>query len=753
MSYPLIPGLQTLEKETYKVPETRVASISGARERIRELKEGDEERARRRARVQALIDGHKPYDEEEMYSAGRGDDANINFREAEGMVAAATTPYYELAFGVPRAINATFECPDLDISEQKKYEWSNSFSDRYTKVLWGWKGYKVQLQMHHYQMVVHGRGPIMWDGKKGFWFKAKRDDSVWVADNAHCDLNRLEELAIPGHYGPIELFRLIERAERSGNKDWRIERAKKAVMAAAPPTLKDLFHDSWNQYTASLRRGDVWWANKASRIYYTDYLVREFDGKITHSIVLDNFSNEKDNEDDDFLYQKIGRFDSFSQIIDPFFFDVGPDGLWYSVKGLGPKIFDFCDVSNRFQCTLINGAMASCGIFLQAQNGQAMQKIMQTPIVRAGGANFVPPDWQAMQLQLGAKLDGPIQVRAILENTVQANTGQYRQRAEDTPQPTLGQEQLNVAQQATLTRGAYDRYYHYFDDLHEELKNRMLAKDLSEDDPGGKEALEMRRLLVEVDGIPEEYLEPEYWNVKAVRSIGYGSPQMQEVVNQKIMGLLPTMDEEGRRNALRLVTASMVTQANVDAFYKKFEDMGVPNNQEAWATFENNVLRNTPNAQLAVTPAQNPTIHFTIHYKDAITHLQEVKTGKGDPMGLALHLQNAGPHLHVHLQALAGDPTRKDQYKQMQKMWLLLAKESDKLQKQIAATQKGQKPNPQVDPELAGKMMKMMGELEIKRQHMLLNHQLKKEDYAFKRDLKDLQAADNIQRKNLELVA
>jgi hypothetical protein len=745
----MLDDILSLDKETLLPPDSRVSKISGVRDRIQELREGDSTRSRNRAMVQELIDGLSPYDQEKMDRAGRGDDANINFREAEGDVAAATTPYYELFFGVPRAANIELYYGD---NKQKNFEWSEKLSQRYSDTLWGWKGYKYNVQLSNYQKVVHGRGPIMWDSKRGWHFISKRDDSVWVSDNAMCDLDLLEEMVIAGHYDPVQLYKKISKdvSEKSG---WNVKLAKHAIIKAAPHSLKDSYHHAWTQYEASLRRGDCIWGNKAARIYYKIHLMKEFDGKITQSIVLDTTPDQEDGYEgeDDFLFQKVGMYESFHQIINPFFFDVGPDGMWYSVKGLGPKIFDFRDLSNRFMCTLINGAMASCGISLQAKTGQAMEKIQQTPIVRASGINFIPPDWEALQTQMRAQLDGPMSVKQLLNNTLEGNVGQYRQRVDETPAPTLGQQQLEVTAQTTLTRGAYDRDYHHQDDMHQEILRRMLDPNISEKDAGGEEAIAMRKKLIEEDNVPEEALKFEnVCSVKAVRNVGYGSPQNQQVVADRLAQLMGTMDAEGRQNLLRMIGGNLVGQSQVDRFWKKFEDLGVPSGQAQKAEMEN-IMFGLPGSKIDVIPEDNPMVHLQTHFGDLTNRVQQLSSGQGDPASLITRLDNAGPHDHQHLEAIKGDPTLKNEYKRLTKVQMSLGKITDQLKKQVEKAQKSnQKAQPKVDPKMMEGLLKVMLEAKTKETKMKLDEARKDKKMEFDVARKDKTTAHDMILKRFE---
>lgn len=741
--------LKTLEEGSSKPPDTRIKSVAGVRSRIAEIKQGDRTRSLRRDKIQGLIDGNQPYNPGAMKKAGRGDDANINFREAEGMIAAATTPYYDLVFEVPRAVGVEVYFGD---NLQRMIEWGNIISEKYTKTLWNWKGYDRNTQLSHWQMVVHGVGLIMWDTPRGWHFEAKKAGTFLVADNASCEIDRLDEAIAEGYYSPIELWKKIDK--KHVDKGWDVKQAKLAIINAAPEAERKNWGDQWELYQTSLRRGDVMWSNKACRIYYTDYLVKEFDGKITHCIVLENTDEKKDDEDK-FLFKKVGRYESFNDIIDPFFYDVGPDGNWYSVKGLGPKIYDFCDLSNRFRCTMVNGAMASCGIPLKPTNSSSTNKIQQTPIVRSGGMTLLPPDWDVQQMNLRGALDYPMGVLREIQNVAQSNTGQYRQRvSEENQEPTLGQAQLNASQQATLSKGAYNRFYRYEDQKHEQILKRMLDPKITEDDCGGEEAKEFIEECIKC-GVPKEVLQwKNVVQVKAIRNIGYGSPQMQQIVSSKLLELLGTMDEEGRNHALRLIIAPYVGQHMVDNIYKKIEDAGIPTNQEWSATSENNDLM-LPNGKALVVPEQNPVIHFGIHFQQSVEFIQGLKQGQADPMQVRTFLHQAGPHMKLHLEQMEGDVTRKEQLQQMTKLWLSLAKFADQLDKDIAqAEAQKQEAQPKVDPKLLQDLIvglaKVKGDQALKREAMLGKLALKAEDQQFKHEMKDADAAFGMVLDNLK---
>jgi hypothetical protein len=88
---------------------------------------------------------------------------------------------------------------------------------------------------------------------------------------------------------------------------------------------------------------------------------------------------------------------------------------------------------------------------------------------------------------------------------------------------------------------------------------------------------------------------------------------------------------------------------------------------------------------------------------------------KANPTEVLVHLENAGPHMTQHLQALQGDPTRKEQVDQFQKQLQQLGKISDQLHQQLTEQLKAKADQPQPgappDPEMQAKMAKVAGDL------------------------------------------
>lgn len=778
--------LATLDPETFERPTSRLGNAGNARQLVNRLKYEDETRMYRYTKIQGLMDGNPPWNHQKLVDIGQGHRANFNLRESEGIVEAAKTPYYDLVFEVPSFARIEFgvEGAEAHILMQ----WSDVITEEYTYTLGDWDGFDHQIQLQQWQMVVNGVGPLFWPHFIGWHSEAIKCRKVLVPQETKANVDELELCAVLHSYRADELESFIKHGgtREPDGEGWNIPLCEEAIVNSALREMRQTYGiENYDLYQRAIRTGDLFYGiHRSDRIYVASLFVKEFGGRVSHYMITDqNFgattaanAPESLEEETGYLFKRRNKFDSFSEVICPFFFDSGPDGTWHAIKGLGPKIYDFCDVSNRTFCQMLDGSVIGSGITLQTKDGNAME---ETQIALVGGAAVVSPGYEVVQTRIAEALEGAMAMRRELHGTLQANTGSYRQRTDDAnrPEPTLGQAELVQQQQGMLTKGSTNRYYSNLDKWHRETLRRLLDPAQNRSIPGGTEALQFRARCL-LRGIPREIL--TFDNIKkviATRSIGYGSPQLRDIATRELVSLIPYMDEIGRNHALRARAAALpgIGMHSVDAFFPPIEKSGVPNAHAALAVLENNALR-LQGGKALVEPQQNHSIHFDVHMQDAMGHAnlgqpqaspqpdvapppsgafppQPQIQQPASPMEILIHLENAGPHMMQHLQALSGDPTRKGEIMQKQKALDQLGKTADQLHQQLtqsmqaaadqAATQQEQMQPP---PDMIPKMAKVQGDLQLKAQKLQADMALKERKQAHSEQLSDKKTAAGIQR-------
>jgi hypothetical protein len=753
--------LATLDPETGERPESRIGHAGNARQLVNRLKYEDETRMYRYTRIQGLLDGNPPWPQSKLVDLGQGHRANFNLREGEGIVDSAKTPYYDLVFEVPFFAQITFDIPG--VPPHTLSEWNAQISEEYYEILCGWSGFDQNIQLHQWQMIVNGVGPMFWPHGVSWRSEATKCRKVLVPQETKANVQDLEIVAVIHSWRADELESFIagDKGKNDENYNgWNVPLCKQAIIdCAVRETRQEWGIENYDLYQRAIRTGDLFYGiHRSTRVYVCSLFIKEFGGKVSHYIITDQPSptegaeSWKGVEDEiGYIYKKKNKYEGFEQVICPFFFDTGPDGTWHSVKGLGPKIYDFCDVSNRTFCQMLDGSVIGSGITLEAQEGAALE---ETQVALVGGVTVVQPGYKVAQTRIAESLNGAIAMRRELQNVLQSNTGSYRQRPteEGRPEPTLGQAQLNYQQQALLSKGATNRYYNNLDTFHRETLRRLLDPAQSSNVPGGKEAKEFVARCV-MRGIPEQILKMQFIRkVRSVRSLGYGSPQLRDMATKELIQMLPLMDEVSRNHALRARATALpgIGPGQVDSFFPKIEEQGVPNAHHTIATLENNALR-SPNAQVLVDPSQDHSIHFGVHFQDVQKHMKDPNANKMELYG---HMEQAGGHMSQHLQRIQNDPTRKGEIDQKRQALAMLSKQTDQLQQQLkeaaqaqarAGGGNGQGQQP-VDPAL----LKVKGELALKAKKQEGDMALKARKAAFSERIKDASTASEIRRKNME---
>ena len=755
--------LATLDPETKERPTSRIGHAGNARSLVQRLKYEDETRMYRYAKIQGLMDGNPPWSQQKLIDIGQGHRANFNLRESEGIIEAAKTPYYDLVFEVP-----FFASIHLEVQGAEPFmveQWGDTMTEEYTETLGAWDGFDHQIQLQQWQMIVNGVGPLFWPHFIGWHSEAIKCRKVLVPQETKANVDELEMCAVLHSYRADELEMFIKKGgtDKPDGDGWNIPLCEQAIIDSAMREMRQTWGtENYDLYQRAIRTGDLFYGiHRSDRIYVASVFVKEFGGKVSHYMITDqNLGHNAEatgdtlEEETGYLFKRRNKFDAFSQVICPFFYDSGPDGTWHAIKGMGPKIYDFCDISNRTFCQMLDGSVIGSGITLQTKDANAIE---ETQISLVGGAAVVSPGYEVVQTRIAEALDGAMAMRRELQNVLQANTGSYRQREEVKPQPTMGQQQMLSQQESLLNKGATNRYYNNLDKWHRETLRRLLDPAQGKDIPGGKEAVEFKMRCI-MRGVPEEVL--NFRSIKkviATRSLGYGSPQLRDTTTRELVALIPYMDEISRNHALRARASALpgVGMFSVDSFFPPIEKKGVPNSHGALATLENNALRQ-PGGKVLVEPMQNHSIHFDTHMKDAMAHHQEPNA---QPMAVLTHMEQAGPHMFQHLQALKGDPTRKNEVKQKQKQLDDLGKQTDQLHQQtteaLQAAQKNgngqeQPQEPPIDPV---KMAKVQGDLTLKAHKQAADMALKTRKQQFTETLSDKKVASTIHRENAKTVA
>jgi hypothetical protein len=250
----------------------------------------------RYTKIQGLMDGIPPWNHQKLVDIGQGHRANFNLRESEGIVEAAKTPYYDLVFEVPRFASIQFglEGAEPHVVDQ----WNDVASEEYTELLSGWSAFDHQIQLHQWQMIVNGVGPLFWPHFIGWQSEAIKCRKVLVPQETKANVEQLELCAVLHSYRADELESFIKRGgtmEPDG-EGWNIPLCKEAIVQSSMREMRQEWGiENYDLYQRAIRTGDLFYGiHRSDRIYVASLFVKEFGGRVSHYMITDSVLGHQD---------------------------------------------------------------------------------------------------------------------------------------------------------------------------------------------------------------------------------------------------------------------------------------------------------------------------------------------------------------------------------------------------------------------------------------------------------------------------
>lgn len=757
-----------------KVVTQRIGNPRHARDICENLRTKDLERSRRRLAVQGMFDGNAPKSYGELLKAGRGQDANLNWRQHRGVVMNAHTPFFDMRTEVPVCIDG-----DLQISDPATdSELMRGFAEFFHKMMFGWRGFDNTTQLCDLQMLLHGIGVLCWQNEWDWRPKSILAANIYFPDGCETSLDNCDYVVIYSAMTAGELWRFIDgNPEHTRLAGWNAEAVKASIMDVTETT--DQFRNqTWEAMQARFKNGEEQYISSvAKKVNVYHMFVQEMDGTISHHIVPRDLPPGVGNRDEDeghaFLYSDKKAGTCWDECVCLFPYDIGSDGTVHSVKGLGTDIYPYCELLNRIKNSLADVVM------------QGMKPIWSTPtaskledykMVKYGPGYLVPPGLTNVSPNLSNGIGPALEVSQDFTEALSYNTaaGATQDFAAPTVDETAKAASLRHANRAQVTKGMHNRYMRAVSQQYAETWRRAINPKLTTRHPGGKEAVKFqaqcKRLCVKM-GIPWEQTfteetkldsptgEPGKFtvlecvtNVRANYSIGLGSASHRIEVVSQLMQHIDRFDEAGQNWILRAFSSVMMNYTSVDAIVPSLTTGRDNTNDASVAANENNGMTALgAEAEVIVTPDQNHVIHLFTHIPSAQADVKACEEGTVDPHLCLSRLQAKIAHSYEHLDRLMRNPNKQQQAKQFANV----LKQLERAAKEIAGVveemdaQAAEEQPPAINPDV----LKVQGNLEIKAQKEQQTMAMRAQKQAFDQQLKEQQAAHSRQLADIDTAA
>ena len=308
------------------------------------------------------------------------------------------------------------------------------------------------------------------------------------------------------------------------------------------------------------------------------------------------------------------------------------------------------------------------------------------------GLNFVPGNerFQVNEALVGAAFQRNRQIMSENSASYVQDVNDGNRDTEETATKTMAR----VNQAAALVGAMLGQAYAYEKFYYEEVARRFCKKDSR--DPDVKKFRE--RCLR--DGVPEQMLEIERWNIEPERVLGQGNKTLELVQAERLMAVRNLHDADAQREILHIYDAATTDDP---ALAERLVPVKKPEMNDA-VYF----------AQLA---AGTLMAGMEVGMKDSLNHIDYVeslmismakkigqieKTGSMATREEVIGLENMAAHIQKHIDKIAEDPSEKARVKdygdKLGKMLNMVKAYAQRLEEQ-------QQQGPQLDPAAQAKIV------------------------------------------------
>lgn len=680
-------------------PKTRLSSAKEARELVDQLIEAGRERSAFNAHLKGMFEGNPPYSTASLIKRGEGWRPNVNPMEGDAALSAAKVPYYDLFSG------SMYYCESRTYygTPDERAEWDQTITEEFDCLLRDCDGFDFNINSVIHDFVAFGKGLAMWPDNVNWRSKHIAQSRIKVRDRTLASLDELDVLVVLEDYDVTKLWGYIKDRSTAESAGWNVAVATQAIRESQPDSLSNIATD-YEALQARINDHDLSGEYSKPVVRCAHVYVKEFNGKVTHLIVVRDSLKKREGAQQRFLFQKEERYEKFNRGVCTFFIETA-DGSWNGASGLGKAISAMIEIKTRLFCKMVENAILRASILIQPKSASTLQK---NTLLLGGGVTVLPFDYEIIKAQIFADMQGVMLADRSIDDKLSNNTGIYRQKAEKPEgNPRTAKEvELAYAQQAVLGNSAVNRFYNQLDRWYFETYRRASAEQPKGDDGEAAEAARQFQRRCKERGVPIEALR-KIKSVRAVRTIGNGSFVMKQQAFEKLFAISGGFPEIGRANLGRdAVVAVTGHQSSANRYFPQQAITDLPNDHEALAVLENAAMKQGSPA--LVTGTQSHVIHATTHIRAMDQSLEALQQG-ADQEDVLNFMHAVGPHIATHIQKLAVDPMRKQEVKGLQQQWQQLAGVADKLTKKVQADRKAAAENQAEAQQAAAKAAAITG--------------------------------------------
>jgi hypothetical protein len=634
------PELQNIDEKGVPPTPSRLTDANAMRSYFGKLMRLDEGSAMARAKVQAMKDGRPPFEPASLRAAGQASRANANFLQALHLLNKTCNGYNDIIFSVKDLVQVQTAFGE----DAERVRNNRIIAQEVTRTFRRWSSFQPNFLSLVNKFVTHGVCAATFPDPRDFRFEVSGLGEFIFDRQVKASEEKIPIAMSRQDMTVTDLYAMIRDRAKAESLGWDYDATVAAIHRATNRSNTGQNVGQWERFQEEVKNNDLFAGQKYPHIPLIHAWVREFDGTVSFVIA------EKDG-DSGFLFTHRSRYQSVDEAFVLFTYGVG-EGTYHSIRGLGHMIYPLVQLLNRIMCHLADSALIAGSIMVQPESQKALDEMQIQPL---GPYTVISPGVQYIERGV------PDLTRAAIPvfNEIKESTSNYVSQfsAPSVPNGVYENRLSTEAQMESLASGdagAIDLFYSALDRLFREMVRRLTNGKKS--DPLAREFL--RRC--EERGVTKEVLTSlDHASTYATRAIGAGSSAARGLGLNRLLQLLPNLDEIGQKRLIYQFVAEIVGYQNADYYAAEPEEPRL--DVEAKVAEMENILLLQGNP-IGVNPQEMHATHAIIHITPLGELLEAIERGQTDPMEMLPGLRAMLQHLAMHAEPLAQDPAQRPIY-------------------------------------------------------------------------------------------
>lgn len=561
--------------------------------------------------------------------------------------------------------------------KHKRREWGHTITNHINRILRGSMPYKEQRREVGAATMLHGIGPTSWDTRRGLVPDILPISSVLVPSETLISCRNLDRFAIFREYTPAQLWKLTHGPKK--DPGWQMDVVQSQWNYVREQTQKQPNATAY-QYMPSrieeLAKQDLgfWGSDAVPTIDCWEFYFRgdkDTDGWYRR-IILDwgvteeNYKQygrkpPKEPKNENFLYTSGKRrfANSLNEIIHFQFGDCSAvtPFTYHAVRSLGWMLWGVCDLENRLHCKFNEAVFEQLLWFFRVAGNADMTRIKKALFNHMGvipaGVTMVKSDERykpdANLVEMAFERNQAAMQRFSSSFTQDVSKGEREMTATET------MARVNTVNQ--LVSGMMQLAYEY-----EQAKDYEICRRACIKHSPLTQARDFQRSCLE-DGVPEEILNTECWELTEERTLGAGNKSIEMAQVQFLQNMRPHLGPDAQRKVDHISIESATDDAALA------EDLAPVEGQKQISPSMRDAMLATDRLMRDLIFVPQPDMVYEDYVKVWIADLTQmvqtaVKSGGMASPSDILGWQNMEKTINVFLQIMESDEEEKEKVRQ-----------------------------------------------------------------------------------------